>query len=109
MSRDGIRIDKWLWHARLAKTRSLAGRLCEAGRVELADAAVERPAQLVRIGDRVTISHGGWCRRVEIVGYGIRRGPAVEAQLLYREIEAVRLTAADPDWEPLLGIDDEAE
>ena len=104
-----MRIDKWLWHARLAKTRSLAGRLCEAGQVDLAGVPVRRPAQLVKIGQTVTVSHGGWRRRVEILDHGTRRGPAAEARLLYREIDAIRLSSADPGWQSLFGEDDAAE
>lgn len=97
-----MRIDKWIWHARLAKTRSLAARLCEAGRIELAGATIERPAQPVRIGQILVVSHGGWRRRVEILGLGTRRGPAAEARLLYRELEATRLGADEQDWLPLI-------
>lgn len=99
-----LRLDKWLWHARLCKTRSLAGRLCIAGAVELAGSTVARPAQPVRIGDVLAISHGGWLRRVEVLGLGERRGAASQARLLYRELTApVRLSGADPDWQRLLG------
>lgn len=102
-----LRLDKWLWHARLCKTRSLAGRLCAAGVVELAGVAVMRPAQPIRIGDRLTLSYGGWRRQLEVLALGDRRGPAVEAQLLYREImEKMRLTATDPGWVMLLDIED---
>jgi ribosome-associated heat shock protein Hsp15 len=108
-----LRLDKWLWHARLCKTRSLAGRLCAAGAVELSGgavthpSAVTRPSQPIRIGDRLTLSHGGWRRQLEVLALGERRGPASEAQLLYRETEAkVRLTAADPGWVALLDIED---
>jgi len=98
-----LRIDKWLWHARLCKTRSLAGRLCVSGAVELAGSAVLRPAQLVRIGDMLAVSHGGWRRQLEILGLGERRGPAAEARLLYRETAPpVRLSGADPAWAMLL-------
>ena len=106
-SGEKIRLDKWLWHARFCKTRSLAGRLCAAGAIELAGQTVTRPAQTVKPGDIVTLSHGGWRRRVEVLALGQSRGPAPEARLLYREVEAARLSAADPDWEPLLADDDE--
>jgi ribosome-associated heat shock protein Hsp15 len=105
-----LRLDKWLWHARLCKTRSLAGRLCTAGAVELAGNVTQRPAQPVRIGDRLTVCHGGWRRHIEILGLGERRGPAPEARLLYRETaEPVRLSGVDPEWESLLGEDEKAE
>jgi ribosome-associated heat shock protein Hsp15 len=105
-----LRLDKWLWHARLCKTRSLAGRLCAAGAVDLAGSTALRPAQAVRVGDKLAISHGGWRRQLEILGLGLRRGPAAEARLLYREVaEPVRLTTADPGWNALLGDEVEDE
>jgi ribosome-associated heat shock protein Hsp15 len=97
-----LRLDKWLWHARLCKTRSLAGRLCTAGAVELAGSPALRPAQPVRIGDLLSVSHGGWRREIEVLGLGVRRGPAPEARLLYRETAPpIRLTSIDPKWESL--------
>ena len=103
-----LRLDKWLWHARLCKTRSLAGRLCSAGAVELAGTPLQRPAHLVRIGDRLVVSHGGWRREIEILALGERRGPAPEARLLYRETaEPVRLSRIDPEWEALLGDEED--
>jgi ribosome-associated heat shock protein Hsp15 len=103
-----LRIDKWLWHARLCKTRSLAGRLCAAGAVELGGTLVARAAQPVRVGDFLTVTHGGWQRRLEVAALGTRRGGAAEARTLYHEIGAtVRLSRIDPDWVALLS--DEAE
>ena len=108
MTGTTLRLDKFLWHARLCKTRSLAGRLCAAGAVELASAVVLRPAQPVRVGDLLVVSHGGWRRQIEILGLGERRGPASEAQLLYRETAApTRLTPVDPGWTALLAEDDD--
>ena len=97
------RLDKWLWHARLCKTRSLAARLCGAGAVELAGSPALRPAQPVRVGDLVVIRHGGQRRELEILGLSERRGAAPEARLLYRETAApTRMTSADPAWTALL-------
>lgn len=62
---------------------------------------MSRAAQPVKPGDIVTVNHGGWRRKIEILALGTRRGPAAEACLLYREIEAVRLTALEPGWESL--------
>jgi ribosome-associated heat shock protein Hsp15 len=77
------------------------------GAIDLADAPATRPAKAVKPGDVVTVRHGGWRRRVEILALGARRGPAVEARLLYREIDVQRLSEADPGWERLLGDDEE--
>jgi ribosome-associated heat shock protein Hsp15 len=110
LSRPGLRIDKWLWHARLVKSRSLAAQLCTAGLVELAGNAVARAAQPVHIGDLVRLTHGGRCRTVEVTAYGARRGPTAEAQLLYRIVEETVVTRADPEWVNLIDAaeDDEA-
>ncbi len=103
---DSLRIDKWLWHARLAKTRSLAARLCEAGLVELAGRVVIKPNQAVRVGAQVTVVQGRQRRRVEVLGLGVRRGPAAEAQTLYRDTAPPEpLSRIPDDWEPLL-VDD---
>ena len=82
---DGLRLDKWLWQARFAKTRSLAARMIEDGDV-LLDGRAVKPAQLARIGSRVQLRVGRADRVVEIRGLGERRGPASEARLLYEEI-----------------------
>ena len=101
-----LRIDKWLWHARLAKTRSLAARLCALGAVELTGRVVTKPNQAVRIGAQITVVQGRHRRRVEVLGLGTRRGPAAEAQALYRELAPPELLARIPeDWEPLLADD----
>ena len=103
---DSLRIDKWLWHARLAKTRSLAARLCEAGLVELAGRLVTKPNQAVRVGAQVTVVQGCHRRQVEVLGLGTRRGPASEAQALYRDTAAPeRLSRIPDDWVPLLADD----
>jgi ribosome-associated heat shock protein Hsp15 len=95
---EGLRLDKWLWHARFAKTRSLAARWIEEGAV-LLDGRAVKPAQLVRIGDRVSIRLGRTDHVVEIRALGERRGPAAEARSLYLELAA---TAVRPVWESVL-------
>jgi len=98
-----LRIDKWLWHARLAKTRSLAARLCALGAVELGGRPVVKPNQSVRIGSRIAVVQGRHRRRVEVLALGTRRGPASEAQTLYRELAPPEPLSRFPeDWEPLL-------
>lgn len=105
-----LRLDKWLWYARLCKTRSLAARLCAAGVVELAGTPAIRPAQPLRVGDSLAISHGGWRRQIEILALGERRGSAPEARLLYRETAApTRLSSTDPGWTALLELDQEED
>ncbi|HXE16456.1 MAG TPA: RNA-binding S4 domain-containing protein [Stellaceae bacterium] len=82
---EGLRLDKWLWHARFAKTRSLAARMIEEGDV-LLDGRAVKPAQIARIGSRVQLRLGRADHVVEIRALGERRGPASEARLLYEEI-----------------------
>ncbi|HEU0223057.1 MAG TPA: RNA-binding S4 domain-containing protein [Paracoccaceae bacterium] len=82
----GIRIDKWLWHARFFRTRSLAARMVAAGGVRVNRVRVTKPAALVRPGDVLTIALPGMVRVVRMVAAGERRGPATEARALYAEI-----------------------
>src|SRR6185312_352092 len=95
---EGLRLDKWLWHARFAKTRSLASRMIEEGDV-LLDGRAVKPAQIARIGSRVRLRLGRADHVVEIRALGERRGPASEARLLYAEIAIIRRIAG---WSPLL-------
>ncbi|HWK46803.1 MAG TPA: RNA-binding S4 domain-containing protein [Stellaceae bacterium] len=95
-----LRIDKWLWHARLAKTRGLAGRLVDAGAVSLRDNPVRRAAQSVRVGDVLVVTQGARRRTLTILALGIRRGPAIEARTLYSETGTAEGTA-EP-WVSLL-------
>ncbi|MFD2235527.1 RNA-binding S4 domain-containing protein [Phaeospirillum tilakii] len=95
---DGLRIDKWLWFARLCKTRSLAATLVAAGEITLNDHPVTRPAQPVRVGDRIDlpVGNGRHRRRVSVLALAERRGPAAEAQQLYCELEFRRVPALPP-------------
>lgn len=100
------RLDQWLWFARFAKSRSLAARLCASGDVNVNGAAVTKPNHVVRRGDVVTLPQGSWQRTVEVLALGMRRGPATEAQTLFRETGSVRRADLAPAWEPLLADDD---
>ena len=90
------RIDRWLFFARLCKSRSLAQRLCEDGMVSVSGIAVQRPSQLVRPGMEIAVTFGRTVRRVRVTGIGMRRGPASEAALLYEDLG--RAPAPD-DWD----------
>jgi len=85
-----LRIDKWLWAARLFKTRSAAHEAIEMGRVRVAGNRI-KPSHAARIGETLEIAHGE--TRVEIVvrALSARRGPAPQARELYEETEASRL------------------
>ncbi|HEV2335484.1 MAG TPA: RNA-binding S4 domain-containing protein [Stellaceae bacterium] len=104
--RAKTRLDQWLWFARLAKSRSLAARLCAAGAVKVNGVTVSKPNQTVRIGDCVVVPQGGVERTVRVLALGTRRGPSREARALYGETAGPTLSR-DPaaNWVPLLGDD----
>ena len=82
-----VRMDKWLWAARFFKTRGLAARACELGRIQSKSQAA-KAAREVRIGDRLRVSNDGGDFEVEVLLLSEVRGPAAVAQTLYRETEA---------------------
>jgi ribosome-associated heat shock protein Hsp15 len=84
---DGTRIDKWLWAARFFKTRELASKACEMGRV-VSNGVRAKPAREVRTGDTLQINNGTSEFEVEVLALSQQRGPAAVAQTLYRETEA---------------------
>ena len=86
---DRVRIDKWLWAARFFKTRALASRACDLGRIE-SNGADAKPARDVRIGDMLRIKNAGGEFHVEVLGLSEMRGPAPMAQKLYQESDASR-------------------
>jgi ribosome-associated heat shock protein Hsp15 len=83
----GIRIDAWLWAARFYKTRTLAKKNCDLNRI-VSNGQVAKAARDVRIGDMLRITTEGGEFEVEVLGLSGERGPASEAQKLYRETEA---------------------
>ena len=85
----GVRIDKWLWAARFFKTRALASRACELGRIE-ANAQQAKASREVHAGDRVRVKNESGDFDVEILTVSDIRGPAAVAQTLYRETDASR-------------------
>ncbi len=84
-----MRIDKWLWAARFFKTRSLATRACELGRIE-ANGQPAKASREVRLADLLKIKNDGGDFQVEVLALSEMRGPAPVAQALYRETEASR-------------------
>jgi ribosome-associated heat shock protein Hsp15 len=101
---SGARLDKWLWFARFAKTRSLAAKLCAEGAVTVAGAVVLKPGHAVRVGDLIAVRQGRMLRQVTVRALGARRGPPAEARLLYDEpAPPVSLRAAEQAaWDPLI-------
>jgi len=106
--RAKTRLDQWLWFARLAKSRSVAARLCAAGAIAINGAMVTKPNQTVRVGDFVVVPQGGVQRTVRVLALGVRRGPSSEARALYQETAAARLSDLAPIWVPLLDEEDAA-
>ncbi len=85
----GVRMDKWLWAARFFKTRALAAKACELGKIESHNQFV-KPAREVRVGDMLRIKTEGGDFQVEVLALSEVRGPAAVAQTLYRETEESR-------------------
>lgn len=83
----GVRMDAWLWAARFFKTRTLAKNACDLGRI-LSNGQKAKPAREVRVGDMLRITTEGGEFDVEVLALSDVRGPAPEAQKLYRETEA---------------------
>jgi len=85
----GVRMDKWLWAARFFKTRALAARACEFGRIE-SNGQPAKAAREVRVGDLLRVKNDSAEYQVEVLIPSAMRGPAAVAQTLYRETEASR-------------------
>jgi ribosome-associated heat shock protein Hsp15 len=85
-----LRIDKWLWAARFFKTRALAVDAIDCGKVLLNEVRV-KPAKTIDLGDMLSIRLGPYLFEVEVLGLSDKRGPAPQAQKLYRETEAGRI------------------
>jgi ribosome-associated heat shock protein Hsp15 len=84
-----VRTDKWLWAARFFKTRALAARACELGRIE-SNGQQAKASREVRVGDLVRVKNDSGDFEVEVVRLSDIRGPAAVAQTLYSETEASR-------------------
>jgi ribosome-associated heat shock protein Hsp15 len=84
-----VRMDKWLWAARFFKTRALAARACELGRIQ-SNGQPAKAAREVRIGDMLRVTNDGGDFQVNVLLLSEVRGPASVAQTLYRETEASR-------------------
>jgi ribosome-associated heat shock protein Hsp15 len=86
---DGVRIDKWLWAARFFKTRALASKACDLGRVQSNGEPV-KPAREVRVNDMLRITNASGEFEIEVLALSQVRGSASVAQMLYRETESSR-------------------
>ena len=86
LSDDRQRIDKWLWHARIVRTRSAAAALAASGHVRLNGTRVDAPAKPVKAGDVVTIALDRSLKVLQVEGFCERRGNAEAARALYRDL-----------------------
>lgn len=82
-----LRLDKFLWFARIAKTRAAAQQLAEAGRLRLAGRVIDRAHAPVRVGDVLSFAAHGKVRVIRIEALPFRRGPPAEARTLYAELD----------------------
>jgi ribosome-associated heat shock protein Hsp15 len=83
---DRQRIDRWLWHARLVRTRGAAAALAGAGYVRVNGARIDAPGRMVRAGDVITVALERSVRVLRITGFRERRGPAGSGETLYEEL-----------------------
>jgi ribosome-associated heat shock protein Hsp15 len=83
--KDVVRMDRWLWAARFFKSRTLASKACDGGKVEV-NGFRSKPHKLVKTGDTVEFTIGEWRRKAKILELSERRGPAAVAHLLYEDL-----------------------
>lgn len=87
MSDEGLRADKWLWYARFFKTRSIATKACNAGKVRIGGNGVSKAHSKIKVGDVLTFPQGRHIRVVKVLALASRRGPASEARNLYEDLK----------------------
>ena len=83
---DSLRLDKFLWFARIVKTRSAAQTLAEDGRIRIGGRVMDRAHAPVRVGDVLSFAHRGQVRVLRVETLPLRRGPPAEARSLYCEL-----------------------
>ena len=94
---EKLRLDKWLWHARFFKTRTLAAERVGSGSVRVNGTRVEKRATTVGPGDVLTFAQGDAVRVVRVEAIGVRRGPASEAQTLYTDLSPPKSASQLPE------------
>jgi len=92
MSEESCRADVWLWRARFFKTRSMAARYVDEGRVRItragAEGRLDKPSRVLKLGDDLVFALGGRVIAVRVAAFGTRRGPPAEARGLYNPLDA---------------------
>ena len=84
------RLDKWLWHARVVKARTLAAALVQAGHVRINGVREKSPGHAVKVGDVLTVGLDNSVRILKVVGFSERRGDASAARVLYDDLQNAR-------------------
>ena len=87
MTGEALRADKWLWYARFFKTRSLATKVCNAGKLRISGEVVSKAHHKVKPDDVLTFAQGRHVRVVKVLALAVRRGAAAEAQALYEDLK----------------------
>ena len=100
MSDDRQRIDKWLWHARVVRTRSAAAGLAASGHVRLNGTRVDAASKPVKAGDVLTIALDARVRVLKVIGFAVRRGGAEEGRALYEDLTPAAPAAASRSDKP---------
>lgn len=95
MTEDRQRIDKWLFFARVVKSRTLAAKLAQNGRIRVNGDKIDQASHQVRLGDTLTITLDRTVRILKISAPGLRRGPAEEARTLYEDLTPIVEKSAD--------------
>lgn len=83
---NSLRVDKWLWQARFFKSRTLATKIAASGRLRVNRKIITKPRTNIKPGDILTFPKGSQIRVIEVLMLGVRRGPASEAILLYKDL-----------------------
>ena len=83
---DRQRVDRWLWHARVVRTRDAAASLADAGYIRINGAKIDAPGRFVRAGDVITVALDRSVRVLKVTGFTERRGPASTGQSLYKDL-----------------------
>ncbi len=93
-----IRVDKWLWYARVVKSRSLAQSTVKSGKVRVNSTRISSPSSNISIGDVLTITLDRQIKILKVQAPGVRRGPAPEARLLYEDLSPPAPKKEDIVW-----------
>lgn len=101
---DRQRIDKWLWHARVVRTRSAAAALAVSGHVRVNGQRIDTAGRAVRLGDVVTVALDRSVRVLKVAGFAERRGPAKSARVLAEDLMPVSEQTPPPRPAPPVGV-----